>query len=639
MVSYPDNAQDARSSLSRRAPSVASSRASTVRQHRSSHAHSHSGHSHSHSGHGHGYSQSNSNSQSNSQSQSHTRSHSRSHTGTSSTSSRAFHHQPHAQNEFPWFTHTGDVEILIATPKGEERFLLHKLILSQCSSWFDEQLGRGDWGREEGSREHGVGSRPGSRRGSVGQQSAGEGALVVRKRWMFELGEEVGGDEPPMLVQRVSCALLALRYAIDTDTSRTRTPPSRADRLAAHPPFPRDPPILPFPATTATPTRASSAPWRTSRCTPQPTIAQPPTTPHQHTTTRPKSPRPRPQPPPHQPTTHSAPTQTSSASSTITPPLLDPTNIANAYVDCKILLQLAASHGAADVIGPRVDHHLLRFHSRLWKQIAKYPPSYLKLGYLARSKPIFAEALTHVVGQWPAGQSQLRGKVPARVWELIEDKVDELDELKMRAEQRLMRISLTTSRGERVGPHNAFLDWLALSLFRGWVAERLTPAPPGILKDSSAAVPSTHSTDRSRRTSEHSRSGSRSGIGSLHLLTGHHRRSSRSSRARSPNPSTQPPPLPSIGTTFRLLGAGGAAYLDHDECKRFLKGSEGLYTRENLRLFERRLDEVKNLARDVVTPLLRWRLELSIDGSGTGGAELGYLTCMRVGEGEWPWDE
>ncbi|KAG7146919.1 hypothetical protein HYQ46_013307 [Verticillium longisporum] len=67
-------------------------------------------------------------------------------------------------------------------------------------------------------------------------------------------------------------------------------------------------------------------------------------------------------------------------------PQLDGVNIADAYVQCKSLLSLADQYDALAVVGPRVDHHLLQFQSRLWKQIAKYPISYLRLGYLARSR-------------------------------------------------------------------------------------------------------------------------------------------------------------------------------------------------------------------------------------------------------------
>src|ERR1700761_3903780 len=168
-------------------------------------------------------------------------------------------------------------------------------------------------------------------------------------------------------------------------------------------------------------------------------------------------------------------------------PIIDTNNLAVAYTECKGLLQLAAAYEALPVIGPRVDHHLLGFGSRLWKQIAKYPPSYLKLGYMARSRAIFREALIHVVGQWPAGEAQLRGQVPQEVLHLVEDKVDEIDEMRQRVEGRLWRLTLTTSRGERVAPGVAWLDWLVVSLWRQWVSGDTTPAPGGIPQDSASS--------------------------------------------------------------------------------------------------------------------------------------------------------
>jgi hypothetical protein len=273
------------------------------------------------------------------------------------------------------------------------------------------------------------------------------------------------------------------------------------------------------------------------------------------------------------------------------PPTLDTVNIANAYVECKALLQLANMYDALGVIGPRVDHHLLRFQGRLWKQIAKYPPSYLKLGYMARSKAIFAEAMVHVVGQWPQGINQLRGQIAVPVIELIEDKVDELDELKAKIEVKLFRLSLTTSRGERVSPSSNWLDWIAVSLFRQWLAENTTPPPAPILKSP-------------RPT------GSRDGA---------------------PLP---PPPVFNTGRIFRLLGQGGSSYLNHDECKRFLRLNPEHYNRENLKRFERRVDEIKNKAKDAVKPLMRNFLELDLREGG-----LPYLTCTRIDPQDFPWDE
>jgi hypothetical protein len=291
-------------------------------------------------------------------------------------------------------------------------------------------------------------------------------------------------------------------------------------------------------------------------------------------------------------------------------PVLNATNIAAAYSECKSLLSIADMYDALPVVGPRIDHHLLRFGSRLFKQIAKYPPSYLKLGYLSRSRIIFSEALTHVVGQWPAPYPYLKPpdhtgggyEVPQSVIDLIEDKVDEMEDLKQKVESKLFRLTITTSRGERVSPSNDYLGWLAMSLFRQWVAENTTPEVRGILKNAPGNT----------------------------------------------QPGQAPPPVPPLSPSriYRLIASTNSqSYLPYEELKRFLKcqpyssHNQSLYSKDNIRRFDRKMEEIKNVARDMVKPLTRNCLELDLrllsDGGGGG---LGYLTCMRCEEDEIPWD-
>ncbi|OCK78093.1 hypothetical protein K432DRAFT_332690 [Lepidopterella palustris CBS 459.81] len=483
MVSYPDSAGAERSLAIRRPPSVASSRTSTIRRHRPH----------------------------------------RSAYGGSS-------YQP--QNEFPVFTHTGDVEVIISSGRKEQRYLLHRLILAQCSGFFEAGTSE-EWSKAhtDGSSQHGQNSN------SLARIPEG-GDSPPKKRWRYELDWGQGEDEIPMLVQKEASA---------TIFGGDRPPPVRNKPPAPQSGFFRSMAnfsALNIPQASQDPSddvfRDYDNLFRVF---------------YNY------------------------------------PPSLDPINIANAYVECKSLLQLADMYDALEVIGPRIDHHLLRFQGRLFKQIAKYPPSYLKLGYLARSRVIFSEALIHVVGQWPAGMNQLRGQTPEAVMELIEDKVDELDELKLKVEGKLFRLTLTTSRGERVTPSNNWLDWMAMSLFRQWLAENTTPPPAPILK------------------------------------------SPGRSSSQGPPP---PPPILNTGRIFRLLGTGGSSYLPHDELKRFLRLNPEQYSRENLRRFERRMDELKNLAKDTAKPLMRNFLELDLGREGGG---LPYLTCTKVDERDFPWDE
>ncbi len=463
------------------------------------------------------------------------------------------------QNEFPNFAQTGDVEIIIHADGQEKRYMLHRLILAQCSGFFEAGTSE-DWSRAQ-ARAQVSEARPSNGGGlaSIGEEEDNHGRELSRPgpsgaqggdrpRWRYELDWGNKDDEVPMLVQRSPTSSLF-----------------GGDQTPRPPPVPNKPQAPPsgFFRSMANFSAMQSAS--------------------------------------HIPSSNP---QVNADNEIVRdydnlfrifynyPPTLDCVNIAETYIQCKTLLALADMYDALEVVGPRIDHHLLQFQSRLWKQIAKYPPSYLKLGYLARSKVIFSEALVHVVGQWPAGSTQLRNSVPDAVLELIEDKVEELHEKRTKAELRLFRLSLATSRGDRVTPQNSYLDWLALSLFRQWLAENTTPPPP--------PIPKTSGPD-SRRP-----------------------------------PAAQPPPM-STGTLYRLLGTGGSSYLAHDELKRFIRIRPEEYSRDALKKFEKRMNEIKDLAREAVRPLMRSYLELDVGREG--GGNLGYLTCTRVEEGDFPWEE
>ncbi|KAK5175790.1 uncharacterized protein LTR77_000930 [Saxophila tyrrhenica] len=482
------------------------------------------------------------------------------------------------------FSQSGDVEIVIATQDGrkENRYVLHRQTLCQCSGFFDAST-RVEWSGRQGDGGGGGGlarinevdsavggsSRASSqeRRPSFQQQSG--------KRWRYVLDwKNVNDDDPPLLVQREHAAESLFGGGGDSRSASAHTRPPAA----------------------------SEGFFRNMRAL-----------------------------------VSSDDTRSQAGGSLVEPgeevlkdydnlfrtmyqrrPILDGVNIATAYTECKALLHLADMYDALDVVGDRVDHHLLCFGAKLFKQIARYPPSYLKLGYLARSQKIFSEALIHVVGQWPAAAPQLRNQVEAAVMDLIEDKAEELADLQARVESKLWRLTLTTSRGERVTPSNDFLSWLAMSLFRQWFAENTTPGISGILKPSSR--PSSNSTQQPTRQASRS---------SNHIA---------SQRLPAPAPTPASPAAPfSVGRVFLLLGsASPSTYLGHDETKRFLKLNPDLYTRDNLRRFERRVDELKHLARDAVKPLMRNFLELDLSSFGPGG--LGYLTCTRVEGTDLPWD-
>ncbi len=132
---------------------------------------------------------------------------SRSHTGAGGS------YRP--QNEFPNFAQTGDVEIVVIADGQERRYCLHRLIMAQCSGFFEAGTS------EEWSKAHaGSGQGPGQWNANNALNSisedgqSGKGAVryppstnghVERVRWRYELdwGNKDGEDEVPMLIQRV----------------------------------------------------------------------------------------------------------------------------------------------------------------------------------------------------------------------------------------------------------------------------------------------------------------------------------------------------------------------------------------------------------------------------------------------------
>ena len=131
----------------------------------------------------------------------------RSHHGSSSHPS---------SNDFPIFTYTGDTEVVIRAGSQERRYLLHKLILSQCSGFFEASTNE-NWSRQMAlcsSKPEGTLSRLSEdddfSNGSTLAPSD-NGGLSTRpggkRRWRYELDwENRAENEEAILVQKVHLA-------------------------------------------------------------------------------------------------------------------------------------------------------------------------------------------------------------------------------------------------------------------------------------------------------------------------------------------------------------------------------------------------------------------------------------------------
>ncbi|KAI1428468.1 hypothetical protein F5Y12DRAFT_25912 [Xylaria sp. FL1777] len=515
------------------------------------------------------------------------------------------------QNEFPVFSHSGDVEIIIAVGGRENRYLLHRHTLTRCSGFFEASTSQ-EWSKagvlpplpEPPSRELSkIGEETSSTNESEVALRPGATSPIPRRRWHYELDLGVDRDDIPMLIQRDANA---------SNHTNNQKPSTTATSLFGGGNSTSDANVLRSKGDHSR-THSTNSFFRS--------VAN-------LSLSAPKTDNPPPPPPLSQDDADLLRDYDNLFRIFYNyPPVLDGISIPDAYVQCKSLLRLADQYDALAVVGPRVDHHLLQFQGRLWKQIAKYPVSYLRLGYLSRSKVIFQEALIHIVGQWPANEHTIRNSFPEIVLDIIEDKVEELEEIVSRTEGQLFRLTLTNARGERVNPQNSYLDWLAVSLFRQWLADSTSPPPlrPPPVPHSSSSF-----------SSRHHASGQlpRDAVG----------RPAPLAPANTVLSGAVVPTLEAVGRTYRTLGsATGAGYLGHDECKRFLKLTSELYTRDNLRRFEKRIDELKGAAREIVRPLMGTQLELELDRAvnGTAGPAAGttnYLTCIEVLVRDLPWN-
>ena len=133
----------------------------------------------------------------------------RSHSGGGTSSS----YRP--QNVFPNFAQTGDVDIVVIADGQERRYCLHRLILAQCSGFFEAGTseewssglvgpgqGPGQWSGVNALNSISEDEHGSSHKGRYPPPANGH---TERVKWRYELdwGNKDGEDEVPMLVQRV----------------------------------------------------------------------------------------------------------------------------------------------------------------------------------------------------------------------------------------------------------------------------------------------------------------------------------------------------------------------------------------------------------------------------------------------------
>ncbi|KAI6248214.1 hypothetical protein HI914_03086 [Erysiphe necator] len=485
-----------------------------------------------------------------------------------------------SRNEFPVFGDTGDVEILVNTGGKTNRYLLHRIILAQCSKFFLASTSN-EWRKAPG---YTVGCE---------EKTNEKEEKNYGKRWTYELDMGDGVHDVPVLVQR--------KLNRFSTSSEACPPPVR------------------------------NKPGHTSH---QSFVGSESVVSHQSLSSSSYLHR------------EAAGLRQAYHNLFLTfynyPPDLDSCCISRAYHQCKALLRLADLYDALPVVGPRIEHHLLRFQSALWRHIAKYPASYLYLGYFTASHSIFQEAFVHVLGRWPEIEYYVRERLPPCVTELMQDKYRDLKELVRGVEIGLWSLTLYTAEGKRVTPQNSYLDWLVMSFYREWLSEHcFTLSSLGSTQSvrnsyASKLGKASIEADSKIRTQSDCNVAVQKGELQEPSRIIHDQSSPRTSQilsfSKSQDNRVLHTILPSILLDIGRSSPSAPAYLGHEECKRFLKLSEVLYSRNNLRNFEQRLEELRALARQVVMPVMESQLN-----NGRHMEE--YLVCIGIKSGEWPWEK
>ena len=119
------------------------------------------------------------------------------------------------QNEFPNFAHSGDVEIIVSIDGQEKHYMLHRLILAQCSGFFEAGTSE-EWSQAQAQAQIQSSDESG-RRGAqrdlarIGEEDedsqsskmTAQGPTVQRHYWRYELDTGNQLEDIPMLIQKV----------------------------------------------------------------------------------------------------------------------------------------------------------------------------------------------------------------------------------------------------------------------------------------------------------------------------------------------------------------------------------------------------------------------------------------------------
>ena len=155
------------------------------------------------------------------------------------------------------------------------------------------------------------------------------------------------------------------------------------------------------------------------------------------------------------------------------PPSISKLNIGTAFKQCKMLLKIERYLQVHEVVRPHIITSLMDFGQDVYRAILHRPDVWLDLSLRLSCAPIFKEALTHIVGNYPAWQHKIVdiANRSERLHALIQRKISILDKMISDVEKKLIESSIVFGslrplfHDLQQGETNT---WLVVMFWKGW---------------------------------------------------------------------------------------------------------------------------------------------------------------------------
>lgn len=250
-------------------------------------------------------------------------------------------------------------------------------------------------------------------------------------------------------------------------------------------------------------------------------------------------------------------------------PEISTADIDVAFNQCEALVEVAERYGSLYVVRPYLGNIFSQYRHALFVAIWMDPPRWLNLSIPLQSAAIFSEAIIHLAGCWPQWPWRTpQSTIAPDTLQMVAAKAKALADLRNKVDRNILQNTITQN-DRPVTLTSSYETWLVVQLFRDWFINQQN----------------------------------------------HFQNIKR----------------PHYGSVYRLMRAGGDAYLPAERQLEMLLGLSG----STLGMWEEVGEDLKLLkefAQGAVVQLCKNALMLDVEEAGVP-----YLTCVDIVAEDLPW--